>query len=332
MNVLELFAGFGGACFALKKANVPHKIVGISEIDKKALLFYQKNHDKIINYGDIKDINPNELPKIDLVTGGFPCQDVSLSGLRDLSRGRTNLFFEIIRIMKVCMPRYVLLENVQGILNHAKGETLRKILNELNKTGYIVKYKLLHSYDYNNIQLRPRVWFCCFKHQEDANKFTFPAKKSCSKKLLFENKVLKNLGEKDISKYHIFFLELLKKKINIGSINNIFAFTYRYDEGVRIYKNYKIPTFTKNINKNDKSNTIFIYKDGKIYELNNKIAWKLMGLNYDNLNLEGLSVSDQLSLCGNGWDVDVASLIFKNMFFENINLNNYLSNKKRGVA
>ena len=112
IKVFSMFAGYGGDLFALQKANIPYKLIGYSEIDKFAIRCHNQNHHGK-NYGDCTKINPNKLPNFDLLTAGFPCVDASICGKRDITKGRTMLFTEIIRILKVKTPKYLLLENVK---------------------------------------------------------------------------------------------------------------------------------------------------------------------------------------------------------------------------
>src|SRR5699024_5122175 len=80
LRVFESFAGVGTQRMALERANIPHEVVGISEIDKFAIKSYEAIHKEIHNYGDIAKIDPKELPNFDLYTYSFPCTDLSLSG------------------------------------------------------------------------------------------------------------------------------------------------------------------------------------------------------------------------------------------------------------
>ncbi len=162
IKIFEMFAGYGGASFALKKAEIPFECVGVSEIDKHAMQCYTQNH-KGYHYGDCTKIDPKEIPDFDLLTGGFPCQDVSVAGDRDLSKGRTNLYLEILRIAKEKKPKFVVLENVKGLLsmevNHRK--LVHKIVADLQKIGYGVAWKVLNSKEHGIPQNRERVWFVC---------------------------------------------------------------------------------------------------------------------------------------------------------------------------
>ena len=82
IKVFDMFSGYGGAEFALKKANIEHECIGFSEIDETAIKIFKENHGNIKNYGNCRDINPIELPDFDLLTGGFPCQSFSIAGRR----------------------------------------------------------------------------------------------------------------------------------------------------------------------------------------------------------------------------------------------------------
>ena len=109
MKILSLFSGIGAFEKALTNLNVPFELVGYSEIDKYASKSYAAVHnvDESMNLGDITKINEKELPKnIDLVTYGFPCQDISIAGKQkglfneDGTKTRSGLFFEALKIIE----------------------------------------------------------------------------------------------------------------------------------------------------------------------------------------------------------------------------------------
>jgi DNA (cytosine-5)-methyltransferase 1 len=177
IKVLELFSGYGGASFALKKAGIEHKTIGYSDIEKSANYIYALNHGvDIPQLGDVTKINPEQLEDFDLLTGGFPCQSFSIAGKREgfASEKTGNLFFEITRIADAKKPRYMLLENVKGILNHDDGETHKRVIRELNKIGYAVLWKCLNSRQHGIPQNRERVWYVCKHGGWDFMEFTFP--------------------------------------------------------------------------------------------------------------------------------------------------------------
>jgi len=198
IKLFEMFAGYGGASFALKKAGIEHEVVGYSEIDKYAIQCYEQNH-KGKNYGDCTKIDPNELPDFDLLTGGFPCQSFSVAG-KGLGEQDTRgtLFHEIIRIAEVKKPKMMLLENVKGLTNKPHRDTFNKILSELDRIGYVVKWKVLNSKDYGIPQNRERVFFVCFRNDlltSDFNwRFNFPEKEEL--RIFLKDILEENVDEK----------------------------------------------------------------------------------------------------------------------------------------
>jgi len=115
MTVLSLFDGISCARIALEKLNIPITTYYASEIDKFAIQVSKENYPDIIHLGDIRDIKAKDLPKIDLLIGGSPCQDLSnaQNGL-GLKGEKSRLFYEYIRLYKELKPKYFLLENVKN--------------------------------------------------------------------------------------------------------------------------------------------------------------------------------------------------------------------------
>ena len=175
--LFEMFAGYGGASFALKKAGIPFKCIGYSEIDKFAIQCYEQNHGKIKNFGDCRKIIPNNLPDFDLLTAGFPCQSFSAAG-KGLGEQDTRgtLFHDIIRIAEIKKPKLMLLENVKGLTFKKHRKTFNKILSELTRIGYSVNWKILNSKEHGIPQNRERIFFACFRDNTEYTDFSFQEK------------------------------------------------------------------------------------------------------------------------------------------------------------
>ena len=147
IKYLDMFAGIGGFRSGLEKVG-GFECVGYCECDKFAKQAYEALYDtrKELYFDDARKIDPEELPDIDLICGGFPCQSFSIAGKR---RGfddvRGTLFFEIARIAAVKRPRYLLMENVPGLLSHDQGRTFETILQTLDELGYDVAWQVLNS-------------------------------------------------------------------------------------------------------------------------------------------------------------------------------------------
>lgn len=130
IKYFDIFAGIGGFRSGLEKAG-GFECVGYCEIDRYAKKAYETMYDTEgeVYYDDARKINPNELPDFDLICGGFPCQSFSIAGKRGgFDDARGTLFFEIARIAAVKKPKYLLLENVPGLLSLTQAGRLRPSL------------------------------------------------------------------------------------------------------------------------------------------------------------------------------------------------------------
>lgn len=147
IKVAELFAGIGGFRLGLEQASPRFKTVWANEIDKHACKVYRKNFgEKELVEGDIRKIEADDIPDIDMLVGGFPCQPFSMAGKRQgFADFRGTLFFEIARILESKRPQTILLENVRGLLSAQNGFCFWAILNKLDELGYNVEWKVLNT-------------------------------------------------------------------------------------------------------------------------------------------------------------------------------------------
>lgn len=122
MNVLSLFDGISCSIVALKRANIEIKNFYACEIDSNAIKVSKKNHPEIIHLGSVVGLTPPN--NIDLLIGGSPCQDLSIAkkGRKGLDGERSKLFYEYVRIMKECNPKYFILENVNSMSKESKAK------------------------------------------------------------------------------------------------------------------------------------------------------------------------------------------------------------------
>ena len=120
-------------------------------------------------YDDARKIDPKELPDLDLICGGFPCQSFSIAGKRKgFSDTRGTLFFEIARIAAIKKPKYLLLENVPGLLSHDEGRTFATILSTLDNIGYDVWWQVLNSANFGVPQSRKRLFIIGYNREKSA--------------------------------------------------------------------------------------------------------------------------------------------------------------------
>jgi DNA (cytosine-5)-methyltransferase 1 len=158
-NVLELFAGAGGLAVGMEQAGL--KCVALNEIDKFACATLRKNRPNWrVLEGDIKNFNFSEYKdKIDVVTGGFPCQAFSYAGKKlGLADARGTLFYEFARVVKEVNPPICIGENVRGLLSHDNGKTLQGMISILDEIGYnVVPVEVLKAIHYKVPQKRERL-------------------------------------------------------------------------------------------------------------------------------------------------------------------------------
>ena len=160
IKFLDMFAGIGGFREGLQLAG-DFKCVGYCECDKYAQQSYRAlfNCEEEWYSSDARKIEPDELPEFDLLCGGFPCQSFSIAGTRKgFGDPRGTLFFELARVAEARKPRYLLFENVPGLLNHNGGRTFAAILDTLERLGYFVEWQVLNSKDFGVPQSRRRVY------------------------------------------------------------------------------------------------------------------------------------------------------------------------------
>ncbi len=161
INYLDLFSGVGGFALGFQKAGFRFKNHYYSEVDKYAKAIYKERFPNSKPVGDVKKIG-NELGKIDIITGGFPCQSFSVAGKgRGFNDPRGVLFFEVIRLTKIYRPQYLLLENVKNLLYIEKGQAIKTVLDELRRLDYNTQLILINSKDFGVPQNRERLFFIC---------------------------------------------------------------------------------------------------------------------------------------------------------------------------
>lgn len=166
---VDLFSGIGGFRIALD--SLGGNCVLASEIDKFAEQSYQALYGHA-TAGDIMEIEAKDVPDHDLLVGGFPCQAFSVAGNRKgFEDVRGTLFFEIARIAKEKQPKVLLLENVKGLVNHDKGNTLEIMIQALCEIGYTVDFQILNSKFFGVAQSRERIFIVAVRddlvEQED---------------------------------------------------------------------------------------------------------------------------------------------------------------------
>jgi DNA (cytosine-5)-methyltransferase 1 len=162
-TAVSLFAGVGGFDLALERNGI--KVVAAVEIDKKASAVLAKHFPDSTIFGDIQEVTGEQLiaagfnPVGGIITGGFPCQDLSVAGKRaGLSGKRSGLFWEICRLLDETKAENFILENVVGLLSSNEGRDMATVVEALVERGYCIGWRVLDAQHFGIPQRRRRVF------------------------------------------------------------------------------------------------------------------------------------------------------------------------------
>ncbi len=186
LRVASLFCGCGGTDVGLLggftfldktySAN-PFRLVYANDIESSACRIFEENFGFVPDSRDIRKISSKDIPEIDVLTGGFPCQSFSIVAQNPKRLGykdeRGMLFFEMCRILREKQPKCFIAENVKGLLSANKGEAFPLIISEFEKSGYRVTHKLVNAADFGVPQRRERVIIVGIRN-DIKREFVFP--------------------------------------------------------------------------------------------------------------------------------------------------------------
>ena len=353
LRVFEAFSGYGSQSIALRNLGIEHEVVAISEIDKYAIKAYEAIHGPTLNLGDISKIDVNDIPKHDLFTYSFPCQDLSVAGKqKGLGEGtRSGLLYECEKVIEHCRPKYLLLENVKNLVGKKFKADFDKWLEYLEGLGYTNYWKVLNAKNYGVPQNRERVFVVSILGEHEP--FEFP------KPIPLDKCIADVLDDEVDEKYYL--SEDIQKRFKITNQNKNIIGTTKPDfrtigqrdlvynkEGIMgalVATDYKQPKQIAEINQvgmldikgNEQVRRVYgdngisptlntmqggnrqpkIITDFRIRKLTPRECFRLMGMRDDDIDKiqeAGISNTQQYKLAGNSIVVDVLEAIFKNLF------------------
>lgn len=280
MNVLSLFDGMSCGRIALERAGHSVGSYFASEIDPHAIKVAMKNYPETIQIGDVTKARGKDLPKIDLLIGGSPCQSLSSAGDGSGFDGKSGLFYEWTRLLEECQPKWFLLENVR-----MKKEWQDVITGILGVEPVLIDSNLFSA------QNRKRLYWTNIPIDglpEDRGIFIEDILESG-----FDQKYW--LPEKNAG--------LLSKKVDISGAPDVCCIDV-YNR--RYKKDRKCPTLTHPCH-----NSIRLLQDGRFRKLTPTECERLQTV--PDGYTEGVSDTHRYAMLGNGWTVDVIAHIFKNL-------------------
>lgn len=277
-NVLSLFDGMSCGQIALNKLGIKYDNYYASEIDEPAMSVTQFNYPNTIQMGSITELQSSQLPKIDLLFGGSPCQSFSNAGNGKGFDGKSGLFYDFVRLLKECKPTYFLLENVK-----MKKEWQDIISEELGVQPIKINSNLVSA------QNRERLYWT------NIPVVGLPD----DKKIYIEDILDTNFDSKYWLKERN--TELLSKKVSIEGAPDICCIDV-YNK--KFKKDRKSPTLTL-----PHHNSLRLLQDGKFRKLTPNECERLQTVPVDYTNT-GIADIHRYSMLGNGWTVDVIAFIF----------------------
>ena len=167
MNHLDLFSGIGGFSLGLERAGI--KTIAFCEFDKHAQKVLKKHWPDVPIYSDVRELTHERLKSdgingIDIITGGFPCQDISIAGKQaGIKEGtRSGLWSECARLVGEIRPKYAIFENVTALLSGEQGRWFQRVLFDLSEIGYDAEWHCIPASELGAHHHRDRVWIIAY--------------------------------------------------------------------------------------------------------------------------------------------------------------------------
>ena len=308
-------------CISKYNSSFNFKVIGYSEIDKFASELFDCNHKNnkggnIKNFGDITTFRDiiDEIPDFDMFTGGFPCQPFSTAGMQKGEEdpyGRGTLFYHIIELCKVKQPKYILMENVKGLTSKKFQPTFERMKSLLTSIGYgedPLAYAILNSKDYGIPQNRERLWMFARLGGLPKNFSIVPPKSP-------NDLLLKDFLDTEPDKY----LYLSKEQIDHLKLkHNIPSFKVKESLCFDVYnKKIKTDGYCITITQPEHNSLRIIEAAGEkeiVRKMSVSEQFRLMGFKDGEINFCNQSYTQLSKRAGNGWDINLATILIKHIF------------------
>jgi len=301
LKLVDLFAGTGAFSLVFEDTSKV-EVVFSNDMISHSKTIYDLNFEHKLTLKDLNEINVDEIPEHDILTGGFPCQPFSIAGNQEGFKDvRSNVFWKILEIIDHRNPTCIILENVKNLLSHDNKKTFEIIKSNLESRGYFLHFKILNTSDITGIpQHRERIYIVGLKSKEIYDKFNLDFPK-------IPKKSLSEFFEEEIpDKYYYKNTSAIWNLINSSIITKNTIYQYRRVY-VRENKSKECPTLTANMGSGG-HNVPLILDDIGIRKLTPRECFNFQGfpLTY---KLPNISDSNLYKLAGNAVSVPVVKLI-----------------------
>lgn len=328
---LSLFSGIGAFEFGLDYAGVDYEMVNYCEIDEHASKCYSLMHNESEdnNLWDVTNIDIDSLEDIDFIVSGSSCQDVSRNGkekgANKDSGTRSSLMWIQVDIAKSKKPKYIIWENVKGMVSKNHIHNVEDYIAELDEIGYNTTWKVLNSKDFNVPQNRERVFAISIRKDIDDGSFKFPQKQMLTRTL----KEMCDFREKDdiSDSFENYYNENIKEdkdfwshfedcRVGRTGVKNLGM--YSYDQMNRITMiDYDEKVLSPTLSCRGVQNYVIKFYDGnRIYRPSPRMCFRLMGFADEDFDkIKDIGTDSQLwDRAGNSIVVNVAQAIFEELF------------------
>ena len=305
IKIVDLCAGTGGFSLAFHQTSERFQTIYANDMVSASKKIFESNFPNVpFVCGDLLQVDIATIPPMDILLAGFSCQPFSIAGKREgFEDDRSEVFWQILKIMDHHKPRIVVLENVKNLLSHDKGNSFEKIKTAIQEKGYHIKHHLFNTCKLTNVpQNRERVFIVCFLNLEDKNTFQFPQPQTNNAlqdyHQLLESNVANEYYYTNKLKIYNNAVETIKDKNTI--------YQYRRDY-FREYKNGICPTLTANMGSGG-HNVPLILDERGIRKLTPKECFLFQGFP-ENYIFPSLKNAELYKLAGNAISVPVVKKI-----------------------
>ena len=338
LRVLSLFSGIGAFETALRRMGHQFETVNYCEIDPYASKAYSQIHgiSEDYNLKDVRQVNTLLMDNINLMTWGWPCQDISVAGKQrgfkdnDGNLTRSGLFFQGLRILTELQPEYAIAENVKALTGKKFTAEFETVLTSLDKAGYNNYWKVLNAKDYGIPQNRERVFIVSIRKDIDTGAFTFPEKQELKlrvkdllepvvdEKYYINNERAESLIRQILAKTDIWDIEVVDSTINDPKVKEVSnCIKARYDAGIENQRSVGTAVIEPKIKRlgnlyDELETTQEAYR---IRKLTPRECFRLMGFSDSDFDkIKGISNTQLYKMAGNSIVVNVLEGIFRELF------------------
>lgn len=302
MKVVSLFAGVGGVDKGFELAGC--QTIWANEFDPRSAEIFRANFpNTTLDTRDIQQVPSGQIPQMDILTAGFPCQAFSIEGRRaGFEDERGNLFLEVARIAERHRPKVIFCENVKHLVSHDGGRTFEVILSVFGQLGYKVKWKVLKTSDYSRLpQLRERVYLVAFLDQAAADRFQFPRPVEVTGSL----RDFIGFGQKVADKYYYRTGSAKYGVLSEHVTSQGHVYTIRRSQKVRVSRAGHVPTLLASMGTGGNNVPILLDDFGEIRKLTPRECFNLQGFGRDFVLPPTVADSGLYKACGNSVSVPV---------------------------